>query len=86
MTRRFRLVRDPQKQTLLQIFLILVSTRFATVKMLDLKQRALNIQEAEALARNAPKPVVYDFEPVEIPAEYGGKSEFYVQTKTLVLE
>jgi hypothetical protein len=38
------------------------------------KERALNIQEAEALARNAPKPVVYDFEPVEIPAEYGGKS------------
>jgi hypothetical protein len=39
-----------------------------------LRERALNIQEAEALARNAPKPVVYDFEPVEIPAEYGGKS------------
>ena len=39
-----------------------------------LRERALGIQEAEALARNAPKPVVYDFEPVEIPAEYGGKS------------
>ena len=39
----------------------------------DLKKRALDIQEAEALARNEPKPVVYDFEPVEIPAEYGGQ-------------